>query len=81
MAKYYNTNEENLIRAMAEADEEVIINGKHTVIEYGVNGKTITGTLLKANSRDGTALVKTATHIISVTNVQSIQQELSNEQP
>ena len=74
-----NTNEENLIKALAEAEEEVIVNGKYTVIEYGVNGgKTIEGTLLKANSRDGTALVKTATHIVSVTNVQSIQQELSH---
>lgn len=79
MAKF-KTNEENLLKAVAEAEEEVIINGKHTVIEYGVNGgKTIEGTLLKANSRDGTALVKTATHIVSVTNVQSMVQELSNE--
>lgn len=76
----FNTNEENLIKALAEAEEEVIVNGKHTVIEYGVNGgKIIEGTLLKANSRDGTALVKTATHIVSVTNVQSMEQELSNE--
>ena len=77
---FRNTNEDKLIRAVAEIEEEVIVNGKHTVIEYGVNGgKIIEGTLLKANSRDGTALVKTATHIVSVTNVQSMVQELSNE--